>query len=90
MSLMILNYRKIEDILEESYYQDNNSGTWDDYINNLPDICTGFGYSGLNSVSLGFIHVNTDADTATVDDDRFIDVNVTSSSSSTNNLSLPI
>jgi len=69
--------RKIDDTLEESFYQGDNSGTWDDYLNTLPDVCTGFGYTGLNNLSLGFIRVNTGEDES-VDDEPSIDVNPTS------------
>ncbi len=81
---------KIEDKLEESYYQEGGSKSWDDYLDSLDDVCVGFGYTGLSQYSTGFIKVNTDGGTATIDDAPFIDVNLTSSGASTTNLSLPL
>ncbi len=86
-----LKSRKIEDILEESYYQEGNQSSWDEYLDSLDDVCVSFGYTGLSQFSTGFIGVFTDGGEASVDDEPFIDVNPTSSGcSTTNNLTLPL
>lgn len=66
--------RKIEDVIEESYYKEDDSGTWEDYLNKLPKVCARMGYSGLDSATLGMIHVNN-AEDESVDDDFFIEIN---------------
>ncbi len=67
--------RKINGAIEESYYQNNASGTWDDYIDSLADVCSGFGYTGLEEIHTGCMVINTDAGTASADDSYFINVN---------------
>jgi len=52
-----LKSRKIEDIIEESFYQNGANKIWTDYVNQLPTLCARLGYSGLSKVYSGYILV---------------------------------
>ena len=53
-----LKSRKIEDILEESFYQDGANITWESFIAQLPTLCARLGYTGLGIVYSGYILVS--------------------------------
>ncbi len=85
-----LKSRKIEDVLEESYYQEGTQSSWDEYLESLDDVCVSFGYTSLSQFTTGFIKVNNGGDSASIDDSRFIKVNVLTDENNDNNLGLPI
>ena len=62
-----LKSRKLEDLIEEEYYEDGANESWEEFISQLPTICAREGYTGLSVSALGFIDVHP-GDVITVND----------------------
>lgn len=67
-----LRSRKIEDVIEESYFKDGSKDAWQQYLDDLDDLCTDFGYTGLSQYSTGFMYISP-GDTITVNDTSSVD-----------------
>lgn len=67
-----LRSRKIEDVIEESYFKDGSKESWQRYLDDLDDLCADLGYTGLSQYSTGFMYISS-GDTITVNDTSSVD-----------------
>lgn len=53
-----LKSRKLEDLIEEEYFKSGETGSWSDFIVQLPGICSSEGYTDLGGIDTGYILVS--------------------------------
>lgn len=81
---LVQSYKGIRaDNLWEEFFKGDNNNLWDNFLERIETVCVNIGYTDVKSYTKGYMSVNI-SDTDSYLDDPPIDVNPTSSSSSSN------